>query len=219
MAVKNILPFPRARDCHAARQDNVQLCLQAVRTSRSFCSPIPYLDSFSNSRPSVKVNRERFDDSTGNLAAHVKICNPKEMEMESITAFANGSTYSGPRMRYLLAIWCARRHRPFKIVEDPELVEIFGMLYSRAEIPSRVMISRDINEIFNLAKTNVAQSLQVRDMLCSFCLFLSYFKAYPGKLHLAVDGWTSPNVFSFLGVTVHRCVDGKIQEFILDFIK
>jgi hypothetical protein len=40
-----------------------------------------------------------------------------------------------------------------------------------------------------------------------------------GKLHIGVDGWTSPNVFSFLGITVHQVIEGRIQMFILDFIK
>lgn len=44
-------------------------------------------------------------------------------------------------------------------------------------------------------------------------------KKYPGKLHLAVDGWTAPNVFSFLGITVHRAVAGEISSFILDFVR
>jgi hypothetical protein len=42
---------------------------------------------------------------------------------------------------------------------------------------------------------------------------------YPGRVHIGVDGWTSPNVFSFLGITAHRAVDGHIEAFILDFIK
>jgi len=38
-------------------------------------------------------------------------------------------------------------------------------------------------------------------------------------LHIAADGWTSPNVIAFIGTTVHWIVDGKIVSIILDFIK
>lgn len=106
-------------------------------------------------------------------------------------------------MRYLLSIWVARRHRPFQIVQDPELIAIFRMLFAKVEIPSPSTISRDVREIFGLARSHVAKVLQ----------------DYPGRLHLGFDGWTSPNVLSFLGVTVHRVVDGKVVYFILDFIK
>lgn len=106
-------------------------------------------------------------------------------------------------MRYLLAVWIARRHRPFAIVEDPELRAIFHMLFDKVEIPSRSTVSRDVREVF------AATRKQIRSLL----------RAYPGRLHLGLDGWTSPNVFSFLGVTVHRVVEGKVKQFILDFIR
>ncbi len=106
-------------------------------------------------------------------------------------------------MRYLLAVWISRRHRPFLIVEDEELIAIFKMLYSKVEIPSASTISRDVREVFALSRKHVAKILQ----------------DYPGRLNLCLDGWTSPNVISFLGVTVHRVVDGKVVGFILDFIR
>jgi hypothetical protein len=42
-----------------------------------------------------------------------------------------------------------------------------------------------------------------------YCIFLLHHtdilvcEAYPGKLHLCVDDWTSPQVITFLGATVH----------------
>lgn len=41
----------------------------------------------------------------------------------------------------------------------------------------------------------------------------------PGRVHLSVDGWTSLNIFSFLGITMHWIQDGELQHLILDFIK
>jgi hypothetical protein len=78
-----------------------------------------------------------------------------------MTAFTNGTTYSPARFRFLLAMWCARRHRPFKIVHDDELVEIFQMLYDRVDVPHPTTVSRDVKEIFYICKENVGNVLQV----------------------------------------------------------
>ena len=52
-----------------------------------------------------------------------------------------------------------------------------------------------------------------------FQLSHHFLQKYPGKLHVAADGWTSPNVIAFIGATVHWIVDGKVASIILDFIK
>jgi hypothetical protein len=93
------------------------------------------------------------------LKHHVRICDPSDPS-EQIVAFANGTTYSPAHFRYLITMWCARRHRLFIIVEDPELVEIFRMLYARVNIPSHIMVSRDVQEIFEHCRGHVALSLQ-----------------------------------------------------------
>lgn len=112
--------------------------------------------------PSVIMRRQRYEDSTSNLGRHVESCNPSQRPAaEMISAYANGTTYSASRFRYLLAMWCARRHRPFLIVQDDELQEIFRMLYSRVDIPSRFTISRDVREMFELSKANVIKVLTV----------------------------------------------------------
>ena len=41
----------------------------------------------------------------------------------------------------------------------------------------------------------------------------------PGAIHICLDGWTSPNVISFLGVTAHWHDAGEIKHIILDFIQ
>ena len=103
-----------------------------------------------------------MDDSTSNLPKHISTCDlTKAHETETIIAYANGHTYTPARMRYLLAKWVSRRFRPFAIVEDPELIAIFQMLYGRAQIPSASTVSRDVKEIFELTKISVKQLLQV----------------------------------------------------------
>jgi hypothetical protein len=61
-----------------------------------------------------------------------------------------------------LALWVSRRHRPFAIVEDDELVDIFKDLNNRVEVPSRSTVSRDVNEIFDVSRKQVAAMLKVR---------------------------------------------------------
>ncbi|TBU29091.1 hypothetical protein BD311DRAFT_662155 [Dichomitus squalens] len=106
-------------------------------------------------------------------------------------------------MCFLIAMWVARRHHAFQIVDDPEFCEIVRMLYQKAALPSRVMVSWDVQDIHDLLKANV----------------LKLFKNLPGKIHIGVDGWTSPNIISFLGVTAHWHEEGQICYIILDFVR
>lgn len=59
-------------------------------------------------------------------------------------------------------MWCARRHRPFRLIEDPELCEILHMLYDKVDIPSWWTISRDIHLLHVDARTRVVIYLLVR---------------------------------------------------------
>lgn len=118
--------------------------------------------SCNSRKPSVQLTRERYEDSTTNLKRHVDVCDPSDTPAsQQITAFANGTTYSPAKFRYLLAMWCARRHRLFIIIEDQEFCDIFRMLYDRVDIPSRVTISRDVREMFEHCRHNVSQVLLV----------------------------------------------------------
>jgi hypothetical protein len=64
-----------------------------------------------------------------------------------------------------IAIWVARRHRPFNIVEDDELINIFTDLNNKVEVPSRFTVSRDVKEIFDMSRKKVAEMLKVCDLL------------------------------------------------------
>ena len=108
------------------------------------------------------MDRKEWEESTGNLQRHVKQCEPMEdPEVQLIEQYASGATYSYPRLRFLLAMWSARRHRPFAIVEDPEFHAIVKMLYPRVELPSRVTVSRDVSDIFKESKKRVIAMLKV----------------------------------------------------------
>jgi hypothetical protein len=60
-----------------------------------------------------------------------------------------------------IALWVSRRHRPFAIVEDDELIDIFMDLNNKVEVPSESTVSRDVKEIFQISRVRVAQMLQV----------------------------------------------------------
>ena len=47
---------------------------------------------------------------------------------------------------------------------------------------------------------------------------LAHLLEYAGRIHIGFDGWTSPNVISFLGVVIHIAHEGLLQLYLLDFI-
>ncbi|KAF8575674.1 hypothetical protein K439DRAFT_1623414 [Ramaria rubella] len=141
--------------------------------------------------PSKIVTHVHTDNSTSNLVSHKEHCAPtQDAGQNSIQSFTHGLTYS-------------TGHRPYAIVHDPELIETFKMLYEPVQIPSPRTLLRDVQEVFDISQLEVAQVLQ----------------AYNGKLHLGVDGWAAPNIFSYLGVMVTRCSAGDLITMILDFIR
>jgi hypothetical protein len=82
-------------------------------------------------------------------------------EARAMQRYAQGSKYTPAKHRMKLALWIARRNRPFVIVEDPELVDIFLDLNSQCVTPSNSTVSWDIKEIFNISRKKVAEILQV----------------------------------------------------------
>ena len=163
-------------------------------------SIFPFADpDIPRSHPGTVLTRERFDDSTANLVRHVKSCDPADAS-QRIVSFTAGSTYSGPKFRYLAAMWCARRHRPFSIIEDPELVEMFQMLYGRIQLLSRVTLSRDVREIFILTCENVVKILQVCFSTLRYSFHtLTRTRNTTGKSILESTGGRRPTSFHFLG--------------------
>ena len=83
----------------------------------------------------------------------------------SLRDFALGSTYTPHQLRMKLALWVARQHRPFAIVENEELVDIFKDLNSKVIVPSRSTVSRDVKEIFEICRKEVAAILKVHSVV------------------------------------------------------
>ncbi|KAF6744967.1 hypothetical protein DFP72DRAFT_782724, partial [Ephemerocybe angulata] len=145
--------------------------------------------------PSIEVARVRHDESTSNLNRHVQRCTPPAdpKQVKAMLKYAHGITYDPTEHRIKAVLWVVRTRRSYAILEDKELREIFHMLYPQCIDISRHTISRDVIEIHAMSQVFIADMLKVR--------FLPF--KYPGRLHIAADGWTSPNVISFIGVTVH----------------
>ncbi|KAF5317564.1 hypothetical protein D9619_013219 [Psilocybe cf. subviscida] len=154
--------------------------------------------------PSIKITRVRHDDGTSNLKRHADSCTPADTaEARAMVKYAHGSSYTEASHRVKIAIWISRRRRAFVIAEDSELLEIFTDLNADCVTPKRNTISRDIREIHKLTKESVIKIL----------------KSVTGKLHISVDGWTTPNVIAFIGVIVHYVLNGKLESLLLDFVK
>ena len=77
------------------------------------------------------------------------------------------------------------------------------MLHSTIEIHSHQTVAHDISDMYMHSCNAIALHLQ----------------SVKHKVHIALDGWTSPNVISFLGVTVQYFDKGGICAFVLDFVK
>ena len=120
----------------------------------------------------------------------------------SITDYTAGTSYSASKAHFLLASWCANHARPFVIVKDPEFVEYSHMLYSKVDIISPSIISRDIIEMHSIAQNNVIEKL----------------KNFLGKVHVGINGWVSANVLPFLGDTIALCDKGEMEQFTFGFM-
>lgn len=111
------------------------------------------------------VSRARHDNSTSNLNDHIKHCSPQTpSNNQSIASFAHGSTYTPDRLRYKVVELVTVGHRPFSIIEDKALLDIFAMLDSRTKdkVHGRHTVSRDVKDVYQMSKKNVARILQVR---------------------------------------------------------
>ncbi|KAF6756548.1 hypothetical protein DFP72DRAFT_772797, partial [Ephemerocybe angulata] len=142
--------------------------------------------------PSIEVTRARHDESTSNLNRHIQKCTPSAdpEQIRKMQNYVRGVLYDPTAHRVKCVIWIAKKRRPYIIIEDDELCEIFHGLNPDCVDIGRMTVSRDMIEIHALSKVHIAQMLQVS-------------AAHRCKLHIAADGWTSPNVISFIGVTVH----------------
>jgi hypothetical protein len=78
-----------------------------------------------------------------------------------MVVYAHGSLYNAAKHRLKIVLWLARRNRPFAIIEDPELLDIFHDLNAACETPGRQTVARDIQEVFLISCKWLGELLQV----------------------------------------------------------
>ena len=134
-------------------------------------------DTFYIRNPSQSCTRAWTDSGTTNLIRHADACSGKKApDDQTITKFAQGSTYSTSTFRFLITCWVTECHRPFKIIEDPPLQEMLKMLYGKVEIPSDTTVSCNVTEVHGISKGHVAKRLQVSHLYA--LLIYRYLQSY-----------------------------------------
>jgi len=137
-----------------------------------------YYDFLICTRTSDPVIRARNDVSTSNLKRHVSCCDGRLAPPGGrVEEFAHGSSYNKAEFRYLATLWVSQCHRPFAIVEDRPLNRMFQMLYAKVDVPSASTVSRDVKEVYNIAKKNVGKVLQVRSDMFTLTMYLIVFSS------------------------------------------
>ncbi|KAJ3519443.1 hypothetical protein NMY22_g13198 [Coprinellus aureogranulatus] len=154
--------------------------------------------------PSTQVTRVYYNESTSNLNRHGNSCDAEDTaESRALVAYVKGSSYNPARHRLRIVLWVARRSRAYSIIEDEELQDIFRDLHANCESPSRHTLSRDVIKVHGLTKEAVVEMLVTID----------------SSIHVAADGWTSPNTIAYIGVTIHYVEKGAMVTLVLDFVR
>jgi len=110
--------------------------------------------------------------------------------------------YSDERFREWLLDWIVSEAMPFTAIEAPFFRRLLRLLKPDVPLPSATSLRRDLDLAYEHA----------------FKRMRSLLHDAPGKLSFTVDGWTSPNMQPFLGITAHW-VDSewRLREALLDF--
>ncbi|KAG8705564.1 hypothetical protein FRC09_002881 [Ceratobasidium sp. 395] len=146
--------------------------------------------------------RARKDTSQGtnNLQRGIESCNKRTRNRQAI-ASTSPRQFSPARLRAILALWSARNHRPFELVQD----ELFRMLIDELRLgtllPDRTTLSDDVRSLYKDNTTSIRQYFENVDYI-----------------HLALDGWTAPTSRSYLGAVVVWQRDSQLYRAILEFI-
>lgn len=90
-----------------------------------------------------------------------------------MTSFASGSKYTREEFRFLTAVWVCQNRRPFRIIRDPCLNNIFGLLNPLVNIHSPSTVAYDVHNIYVLSEMKVKSFLAVSNF-CSFLTVADY---------------------------------------------
>src|ERR1700761_7538856 len=151
------------------------------------------------SHPSKSITRAHYDNSTSNLVNHVDACAPGANRIKKYTA---GGDYPVGRFRLHLAAWIAVHNCPHLAITDPELVAAFRDLQPNVHVPSNQTVGRDIKLVVKMTKPEL----------------IKLFAQHRGVFHAVVDGWTSANVLSMVGLEVQYVVENRLKQVLIDMI-
>ena len=158
------------------------------------------------------VLRRRGDGSTSNIGKSEIRCQTRQQnlagDLSSDVSDASAppsivTAYSSQMHRVLLSLMSAVDHRSYgsQITKLREM-EV-NLLRPGTTLPSASTLSRDTLLLHTAMAQSVAQ----------------YFASYVGFIHLALDGWTSPLISSFLGTVLIWYAGGRIHRHILEFTR
>ncbi|CAE6455658.1 unnamed protein product, partial [Rhizoctonia solani] len=157
----------------------------------------------------VMRDRLRTGDGTRNLLSTARACDnrrgvPSGVDPTGrVSIIGSDLEFSEALHVALLAIECARDHRPFSsVTSDLRQAEV-QLLRPGTQLPTAATISNYVRRIYIGASVDVAE----------------YLQNIPGALHLAVDGWTCPTSESYLGVIVFWLEGREMWRAILEFIR
>ncbi|CAB4410083.1 unnamed protein product [Rhizophagus irregularis] len=157
----------------------------------------------------VKSYKVPKDGSTSSLWKHIKSKhNELYLEVNQITEALNkleiseSLAFTQESFRNDLVYWIIVDDQPFTVVQNTFFQKMITRLNPEAIIPSSDTIHNDIIKNFEDEKEFLKKKLQ----------------ELSGKVSLTLDGWTSKNQISFLGITINWIAnDWKLNSTVLDF--
>ena len=75
--------------------------------------------------------------------------------------FAAGCTYLREGLHWRLLRWVVHKNRPYTIVDDEELHEVFAMLHAKAKIPCMNTLAGDIKRAHGMMKEKLVELFKV----------------------------------------------------------
>ena len=102
-----------------------------------------------------------------------------------------------------IAKWVAESNRPATIVSDPELIDLLITGHPHLKVPCPNTVRRDIKAAYLKCRERITKLLQ----------------DHPGRVHFAMDVWTSTNHHVFVAWTVHFEHNGTMLAFLLDILE
>src|SRR6266481_394479 len=105
--------------------------------------------------------------STGNLHKHIAFCVPQSNESKIMEKFAAGCTYSHKGFCWLVMCWVVCKNRPYTIIDDEEVYDIFQMLHVNVNIPCANTLVGDIKLTHSMMRDKLIKLFEV-------CLTLAF---------------------------------------------